>query len=163
MRRVPLPPWDEEDRAIGNINCPSGAHGLTVNLRACNLQICYGCDPWVGFCFYCKQVLHDGIPCSSCHHGVSLSHIKELASNDAAKGSSEDDDDDDDDEEDDDDGDGDEAATHGAATLRPSCASATPLATSAMLLATDEVALHVHTCMCTHCMCKLHVQTAHAA
>ena len=74
-----------------------------------------------------------------------------------------DDDDDDDDEEDDDDGDGDEAATHGAATLRPSCASATPLATSAMLLATDEVALHVHTCMCTHCMCKLHVQTAHAA
>ena len=92
MRRAIMPPWAVEDRASGEINCPSGAHGIIVNLRACNLQICYGCDPWVGFCFYCKQVLCDGIACSSCHHRVSPSHIKAL--NDATKGSSEDEDED---------------------------------------------------------------------
>ena len=97
-----MPPWSVEDRASGKINCPSGAHGIIVNLRACNLQMCYGCIPWVGFCFYCKQVLHDGIACSSCHHRVSLSHIQELASNDAVKSSSEDDEDDEDEDEDED-------------------------------------------------------------
>ena len=84
----------------------SGAHGIIVNLRACNLQQCYGCDPWVGFCFYCKQILRDGIPCSSCHHGVSLSHIQEL--NNATKDSSEDEDQEDEDEDEDEDKDEDE-------------------------------------------------------
>ena len=102
MSRTTMPPWDVEDRASGKINCPSGAHGIIVNLRACNLQMCYGCIPWVGFCFYCKQVLHDGIACSSCHHRVSLSHIQELASNDAVKSSSENDEDDEDEDEDED-------------------------------------------------------------
>ena len=78
-----------------------------------------------------------------------------------------DDDDDDGDDDEDDDGDDDEVATHGAATLWPPYASATPLATSAMLLATDEVAPHVHCThhivhrTCTHCTCTTCTRHAH--
>jgi hypothetical protein len=79
-RVVALKPWSVEDRAGGKINCPSGRHGTAVRLRGCNHVMCTGCNPWVVFCFYCKQELEDDLPCSSCKSVISLSRIQELAS-----------------------------------------------------------------------------------